>query len=94
MFEVNISFDDRPELREAGDRAFEIVRKVAEELSATLPSRPPSLMLALHIWSFAHGIASLFARDDSGWRSLPMTPEELLELVIRALNRDPVMTRS
>jgi len=79
MFEANISLDDHPELRKAGDRAFEIVRKAAEALSATLPSRPPPLMLALHIWTFAHGIASLFARGDSGRRSLPMTPEDLLE---------------
>jgi AcrR family transcriptional regulator len=79
MFEANISLDDHPELRKAGDRAFDIVRKASEELSATLPSRPPSLMLALHIWSFAHGIASLFARGDSGRRNLPMSPEDLLE---------------
>lgn len=82
MFEANISLDDHPELRKAGDRTFDIVRKAAEELSATLPSRPPSLMLALHIWSFAHGIASLFARGDSGRRNLPMSPEDLLEAAL------------
>jgi len=27
----------------------------------------------------SHGIASLFARGDRGRRTLPMTPEELLE---------------
>jgi len=79
MFEANIAMDDHPELRTAGDRAFEIVRGASEAVSATLPSRPPALMLALHIWAVAHGIASLFARGDSGRRSLPMTPEELLE---------------
>jgi hypothetical protein len=36
-------------------------------------------MMSLHIWSLAHGIASLFARSDAGRRKLPMTPEELLE---------------
>ena len=41
--------------------------------------RPPPLMMALHIWSLSHGIASLFARGDAARRPLPMTPEELLE---------------
>ena len=41
--------------------------------------RPPALMMALHIWSLSHGIASLFARGGSGRRKLPMTAEELLE---------------
>ena len=36
-------------------------------------------MMSLHVWAFSHGIASLFARGDSGRRSLPMTPEDLLE---------------
>ena len=36
-------------------------------------------MVALHIWSLAHGIASLFGRGDAARRALPMTPEELLE---------------
>jgi hypothetical protein len=36
-------------------------------------------MMALHIWSFSHGIASLFGRGDAARRTLPMTPEELLE---------------
>jgi hypothetical protein len=36
-------------------------------------------MVALHIWAVAHGIASLFGRGDAARRSLPMSPEELLE---------------
>jgi len=36
-------------------------------------------MTALHIWAMSHGIASLFARGDRGQRSLPMTPDDLLE---------------
>jgi len=35
--------------------------------------------VALHVWSLAHGIASLFGRGDPGRRRLPMPPEELLE---------------
>ena len=41
--------------------------------------RPPALMMALHIWALSHGVASLFGRGDAGRRTLPMSPEELLE---------------
>jgi len=30
-------------------------------------------MMALHVWSLAHGIASLFGRGDAGRRKLPMS---------------------
>jgi hypothetical protein len=40
------------------------------------------LMMSLHVWSMAHGIASLFGRGDAGRRTLPMTAEELLESVM------------
>ena len=36
-------------------------------------------MMSLHLWALSHGIASLFGRGDEGRRSLPMTPEDLLE---------------
>lgn len=81
MFEAGIPLDDHPELRAAGDRAFAIVREASEAMCQTLPreQRPPSLMMALHVWAIAHGIASLFARGDASRRSLPMSPEDLLE---------------
>jgi len=81
MFEAGISPDSNPALRIASDRAFGVLRSAVELLITTLPapSRPPSLMMALHIWTLAHGIASLFGRGDAGRRTLPMTPEELLE---------------
>jgi hypothetical protein len=41
--------------------------------------RPPALMVALHIWSMAHGVASLFGRGDGAQRALPIAAEELLE---------------
>ncbi len=58
-----------------------MVRDAAETLVATLPQpgRPPALMVALHVWALAHGIASLFGRADPARRPLPMTPNELLE---------------
>jgi AcrR family transcriptional regulator len=81
MFEAGIPPAINPELREAGDRAFAVLRGGAEKLCAQLPSkgRPPALMVALHIWAMAHGIASLFGRGDEAKRALPMSAEELLE---------------
>jgi hypothetical protein len=37
------------------------------------------MMMALHIWSMSHGVASLFGRGDAARRKLPMSPEDLLE---------------
>jgi hypothetical protein len=81
MFETRIAFDSHPGLLAAGDRAFAILREGAERLTAGLPPgrRPPSLMVALHVWALSHGIASLFVRADPSRRKLPMSPEDLLE---------------
>ena len=81
MFEVGIAFDAFPSLQTAAERAFGILRRATERLVGTLPEgkRPPSLMVALHIWALSHGIASLFCRADGARRKLPMSPEELLE---------------
>jgi hypothetical protein len=37
------------------------------------------MMMALHIWSMSHGVASLFGRGDAARRKLPMSAEDLLE---------------
>jgi AcrR family transcriptional regulator len=81
MFEAGVPLAISPELRQAGDRAFAVLRKAAEKLCAQVPAptRPPALMVALHIWAMSHGIASLFGRGDAARRTLPMSPEELLE---------------
>jgi AcrR family transcriptional regulator len=81
MFEAGVPLDGNPELRSAGDRAFAAIRTAAEQLVAQFPAagRPPALMVALHMWSLAHGIASLFGRGDAGRRKAPMSAEELLE---------------
>ena len=70
MFESGLPPDLNPDLRAAADA-----------LVALLPAsrRPPALMMSLHVWAMAHGIASLFGRGDAGRRALPMTAEELLE---------------
>jgi AcrR family transcriptional regulator len=81
MFEAGIPLETNPELREAGDRAFAVLRSATERLIGTMPAgnRPPALMMALHVWAMSHGIAALFGRGDPGRRALPMSPEDLLE---------------
>ncbi len=81
MFEAGVPLAGNPELRDAGDRAFAVLRAAAEKLCAQVSARdrPPALMVALHIWAMAHGIASLFGRGDAARRALPIAAEELLE---------------
>jgi len=84
MFEAGIPLDTSPDLVQAGERAFAVLRSATEALVATMPaqSRPPVGMMALHIWSLSHGIASLFARGDAARRALPMPAEDLLEAAV------------
>jgi len=82
MFESGVPIDVNPTLMVASERAFNIIRAAAERLAALAPpgvARPPAMMMALHIWSMSHGVASLFARGDSARPKLPMSPDELLE---------------
>jgi AcrR family transcriptional regulator len=81
MFEAGVPPDVDPALKDAGDRAFAVLRGAAEQLVMIAPEgqRPPALMVALHVWSLTHGIASLFSRGDAARRTLPMPPDELLE---------------
>jgi AcrR family transcriptional regulator len=82
MFESALPVDANPALLAASERAFAVIRAAAERLAALAPPgtpRPPALMMALHIWSMSHGVASLFARGDKARRKLPMSAEELLE---------------
>ena len=81
MFESALPRASYPGLDEAGRRAFDVLRIASESVCALLPKdrRPPELMMSLHIWSMAHGVASLFARGDPGRRPIPMSAEDLLE---------------
>jgi AcrR family transcriptional regulator len=82
MFESGLPVDANPALMAASERAFGVIRAAAERLAALAPPgtpRPPALMMALHIWSMSHGVASLFARADGARRKLPMSADELLE---------------
>jgi AcrR family transcriptional regulator len=95
MFEARLPPDTSLDLARAADRASGVLRQASEALIADLPEarRPPALMMSLHIWAQAHGIASLFARGDAGRRKLPMSPEDLLEasvlIYLRGLGLDP-----
>ena len=84
MFEAGVPLDADPQLRDASERAFGVLRAAAEKLVSLMPAkgRPPALMVALHVWATTHGIASLFSRGDAARRTLPMPPEELLEAAI------------
>ena len=84
MFEAGIPLESRPQLREAGERCFGVLRQATEQLIATMPvrNRPPVLMVALHMWAMLHGIASLFSRGDAAGRVLPMSAEDLLEAAV------------
>jgi AcrR family transcriptional regulator len=81
MFEAGVPVGANPTLREASERAFAVLRAAADKLCAARPAagRPPALMVALHVWAMAHGIASLFGRGDGARRAMPMSPAELLE---------------
>ncbi len=81
MFESGVPATAHPRLKVAADAAFAVVTEACEAVLGSFPAgrRPPTLMVALHVWSQTHGIASLFARGDAARRPLPMSPEELLE---------------
>ena len=82
MFETGFPLEEDAMLLAASERAFGVIRRAAE-LACGVPGRrgrPPALMVALHVWSMAHGIAALFVgRNDGARRRLPMSAEDLLE---------------
>ena len=82
MFEAGPPPETDPDLARAGERALAVLGGAVESLWAREPKsrRPPPRMVALHIWSLSHGIASLFLGcGEVARQPLPMTPEDLLE---------------
>jgi hypothetical protein len=81
MFESGLNFSDYPDLRKAADATFAGLRLAVESMIAAMPAdrKPPAMMVALHIWSISHGVASLFGRGDGAAFKQPISPEELLE---------------
>jgi AcrR family transcriptional regulator len=95
MFDSNVAIEAHPDLQAAADRAFAVLREAADAIAASAPHdrRPPAMMIALHVWAMAHGIASLFVRHGPSRRKLPMSPEDLLEagvlLYLQSLGLNP-----
>ncbi|MGI9372306.1 MAG: TetR/AcrR family transcriptional regulator [Hyphomicrobiales bacterium] len=81
MFESGLEPPEYPDLRAAADTAFETLRTAVELLIYEMPAetKPPALMVSLHIWAMSHGIASLFNRGDGASRRQPIEPGELFE---------------
>ncbi len=79
MFSAGVDTRDDPELFAAGERAFAALSRACEALAAQAPPerRPPAHMMAWHVWSLSHGVASLFGHPP-GPRA-PIPPEALLE---------------
>jgi len=82
MFDQQLASSAHPKLLAARDAAFLVLRRVAEAACnlSSVPRRPPPHMVALHVWSLTHGMATLFL-DKNGENAgrLPMSPKELLE---------------
>lgn len=81
MFEARLPKELCRDLAEASDQSLAVLREAAETLIAGMPEgqRPPAMMMSLHVWSLAHGIASLFGAGQANRRAIPMEPEDLLE---------------
>ncbi len=79
MFEANLPDQAYPELARARADAFSCMRQAAQMACDRSRSGPPAMMVALHVWSLTHGIASLFGREAGSRGLLPMPPEQLLE---------------
>ena len=81
MFDSSLPIAARPDLSEVADASFQVLRMACETIleGYSGSTKPPALMVALHIWSLSHGIAGLFVRPDRGQRSIPIPPEDLLE---------------
>lgn len=78
MFDSGVPWT--PEVSEAGERAFAVLRRACEGLVRHLPPerRPPMHMMSYHVWALSHGIAELF-NDPERRRRAPIAAEELLE---------------
>lgn len=84
MFESGLAPSEAPDVKVAEDRAFGVLLEACEATSesAKTAHRPPPMMMALHLFSLAHGIAALYSRGDGSRRTIPMSPPELLEAAV------------
>jgi AcrR family transcriptional regulator len=84
MFESGLAPSEATDVKAAEDRAFQVLLEACEAISDTAKTaqRPPPMMMALHLFSLAHGIATLYSRGDGSRRTIPMSPPELLEAAV------------
>lgn len=80
MFESGLSIAGNADLAAAAERAEAALATGAKALFARLPAdrRPPSSMVANHIWAMSHGVVELFGRSRPGARS-PIGADQMLE---------------
>ncbi|MDB6176882.1 TetR/AcrR family transcriptional regulator [Paracoccus sp. Z330] len=80
MFESGISIAGNSELSAASDRAQGVLVRAADALASRIAPerRPPSRMVANHIWALSHGVVELFSRGKPGGRS-SIEPSQMLE---------------
>lgn len=81
MFETGNVPPSAGETSPAAEKAFEVLTEAAAALCRQLPEekRPPLKLVAMHIWTMSHGVASLFIQEGRAARKLPLSPEEVLE---------------
>ena len=80
MFETGLPKSPNAALQASAGQAFEVLCAASRKLIEKLPEkdRPPTRMVALHVWAISHGIASLFGRGN-GTAGSPASPDDLLE---------------
>lgn len=80
MFESGISIAGNSELSLASERAQGVLLRAADALAERMPAdrRPPSRMVANHVWALSHGVVELFSRGKPGGRS-SIEPSQMLE---------------
>lgn len=80
MFESGLSIAGNPALAQASERARGVLVRGAEALfqGTAIAGRPPSGMIADHVWALSHGVVELFSRGKPGSRS-PISPADMLE---------------
>ncbi|WP_108681099.1 TetR/AcrR family transcriptional regulator [Methyloceanibacter sp. wino2] len=87
MFETGASVDEGGEAIQAAtsspaaEKAFNVLLEAAAALCRQLPEseRPPLKLVAMHIWTMSHGVASLFIQEGSAAKKVPLSAEEVLE---------------
>jgi AcrR family transcriptional regulator len=87
MFETGVSEAQGTEAIQAAasspaaEKASSVLQQAAAALCRQLPEneRPPLKLVAMHIWTMSHGVASLFIQEGSVARKVPLSAEEVLE---------------